>query len=327
MKYLFAILLTTIFFSCRQKDDTPQAANQENISNILGPSRNAEFSSVTQEHGELQVSEGVFSSESTITPWSSWWYPNNKRLMFDLEGDELSPLEKYDAFIEKKFKVSSLSASFEEKEIYDPLEVAWSGLCHAWAIASVLHPEPLNSIKKNSITFSPTDQKALLMKSYENVSGLKMYGQRNNGQHAQNYEDIYPDQFHRFIQVYLFEKKLPFLMDYDASFPVWTVPVFVARFEVKFESEYSVIVKTWLTMASPFVDSSSFIGTKRVAKYYEYRLYGQWKNKIFLVSNGEWINDSRYDHPDYIIAYPENPIRASLNKEITIEGIDLIVGK
>ena len=46
------------------------------------------------------------------------------------------------------------------------------------------------------------------------------------------YSDIYPHELHRFIQIELGARKSPFLMDYDPSEAIWTVPVFRAEFNV-----------------------------------------------------------------------------------------------
>lgn len=328
---LTLIMLSTMvaFSGCNKDDEKNNSGGGERVV-VNGNSsvRKEIFNGVTSEHGALVVREGQFSSESKIVPWSSWWFPSNRRYMFDRsELDLLAPLQKYDLFAERTHGTDPGSAQFEEKYIYNPSEVAWAGLCHAWAVASVLHVEPTTSYALKGINFTTGDQKALLLKSYENVSDLKIYGQRYDGNRLDEYDDVYPDQFHRVVQVYLFEQKLPFLMDYDPSFSVWTVPVFLTKFSIKKDGANSAFVQAWVTMASPFVDSPDFIGIKRIVKTYEYRLTGEWIDGELKVSGGEWLNDSSFDHPDYIIGFPKDAKRASLNSKLNSTVIDEIVGK
>ena len=323
MKYISILLVSIIVASCNSNSD--KIVYKDNVNAYSTLSKNAQ---VTTELGALTVREGDSLAETKIIPWSSWWFPTKDKYMFENANPKmLAPLEKYDLFVKENYGTDPESALFEKMEIYNPSEVNWAGLCHAWAMASVLHAEPKNAIMVKGIAFSVADQKALLLKSYENADGLKIYGSRNNGSYNDDFNDIYPDQFHRFVQVYLFEKHLPFLMDYDPSFPVWTVPVYNVKFSISKIDETSAHVKAWVTIATPFVDDPNYVGTKKSTKFYEYKLVGTWQGSDLIVTGGEWINDSVYDHPDYVIAYPDTVKRASRNTKLEIDKIDEIVGK
>lgn len=293
----------------------------------LQEQRDPNYNVVTRKYGALTVKEGIVTYKSSTVPWSSWWYPYNQTTLFNRTDGERSTLWKYDKFVEKRHDRFAESQLIEEREVYDPNEVAWAGLCHAWSVASILHAEPLGPIVKEGITFGVADQKALLLKSYENVANLEIFGERYNGNSHDDYADIYPDQFHRLVQTHLRDEKKPFIMDYDPSFPVWSVPVYEARFEIKKINATTVEVKAWMTIASPFVSSHDYVGTKKVFKIYSYQLRGEWSGTDFKVNGGEWTGDSTEDHPDYLIAYPVAAKRASLNREINAEIVDEIVGK
>lgn len=334
MKSLLILVVFTSMMSlsgCNSNKDTQNgdgAINRVVVNGSSSATRKEIFTMATNEHGTLVVKAGEFSSEAKIVPWSSWWFPSNRRYLFDRSNEDLlAPLQKYDLFARKVHDNESHAAEFEETEIFNPAEVPWAGLCHAWAVASVLHSEPISNMVLKGINFTTGDQKALLLKSYENVSNLKIYGQRYDGNRLDDYDDVYPDQFHKIIQVYLFDQKLPFLMDYDPSFSVWTVPVYVTKFIIKKDSDSSATVQAWVTMASPFVDSPEYTGTKRVVKSYEYRLFGNWNNGELTVTGSEWINDSRYDHPDYLIGFPKDAKRLSLNTQLDPNIVDEILGK
>jgi len=331
MRILMLLSFIFIVFSCDKETDekivtkylTPGA-----LGVVAENTPPAEYQKVTAEFGQLSVQEGSYTGGSAITPWSSWWFPTKDKYLFENSNHRmLAPLQKYDQYVFKTDRGTPDSALFEEMEIYNPSEVNWAGLCHAWAVASVLHPEPKNEIERENISFTIADQKALLLKSYENVDNLKYYGSRYNGGFDDKFDDVYPDQFHRFVQVFIFEKKLPFLMDYDPSYPAWTVPVYNVTFKIVKEDSNTAHVKAWVTTASSFVDSPDFVGTKKSVKYYEYKLYGTWNGSILDVTGSKWVNEAIFDHPDFLIAFPENAKRGSLNKNLDIAIIDEIQRK
>ncbi|MCO4754671.1 MAG: hypothetical protein KC478_09310 [Bacteriovoracaceae bacterium] len=289
--------------------------------------RNKETFTATDKYGPLKVRVGEFVGESKIKPWSSWWYPLSEKTLFYKPRGGASPLEKYDYYAGKKFNSVFEAALVEERDLYRANEVGWAGLCHAWAIASVLHPEPNKTKTVNGVKFTVGDQKALLLKTYEKATGISdiMIGHRFNGDRKDDYDDIYPDQFHKLVQNHLVENQTPFLMDYDPRFPVWTVPVYKVKFQISKIDESSAKVAAWVTFASPHVDDMSFVGTKRVMKGYHYILKGSWSNGSLNVTDGEWIEESKHDHPDYLISFPNTIERGSFNDQIKPEIVDTIL--
>lgn len=282
---------------------------------------------VTDKYGPLQVRVGEYLGEAATTPWSSWWYPLNDKTLFKNPNGGPSTLEKYDYYASVRFNEDTRAAQFEEQELYRPGEVNWAGLCHAWAIAAVLHPEPAVERSFGGVKWTVADQKALLLKSYERATGIAeiMYGGRYTGSRDDDYDDIYPDQFHKLAQNHLMENKRPFLMDYDARQPVWTVPVYKVRFFIEKRDEESALVSAWVTFASAQVKDLNFVGTKRVVKNYKYILKGKWSNGALNVKSGEWIEESSADHPDYLISFPDSIKRGSNNTEIKTSIVDSIV--
>jgi hypothetical protein len=147
------------------------------------------------------------------------------------------------------------------------------------------------------------------------------------GQWDSIYEDVYPEQFHKFMQAELFEKRQPFIIDYDAGIEVWNVPAYRASVEIKAEptNKYLLHVTTWLFTADAQVDDFNFIGTKEIIREYTYDLYGYPQNDgSFLVKHGVWTDRSRMDHPDYLIPKPSFISRKSKNTEIDPYLVDLI---
>lgn len=314
MKLLINIILLATVISCGKDEKVRTVYRDQN-------QRNLESNAITDKYGELIVKTGSESYIAQNVPWSSWWFPSREKFIFS-DNDNLSPLSKYDKLMRREFNQETYAAYYEKTKLYNPNTANWSGLCHAWAVASVLHEEPKYRKSVRGIDFSVGDQKALLLKSYENVSGLKIFGDRYDGDMNDNYEDIYPDQLHKFIQAFIRDQKKPFLMDYDPSYPVWTVPVYKAKIKITTESETSVLGTMWLTYASPLVDSPNYTGTKNVTKTYRYRLTGRYYGNEFAVNGGEWIKESISDHPDYVIEFPTTAKRGTFNKQFNIELAD-----
>jgi hypothetical protein len=285
----------------------------------------------TEVYGPLYVEPGRFVGESSIKPWSSWWYPIWENTFFapSPKGDA-APLQKYDRYCRKVLNRNTSAADIERTQIYDPRAAGWSGLCHAWALASIMEPEPKQEVSRSGIRFTVGDQKGLLLKTYDNVTGLKRFGERNNARWNDDYSDIDPNQFHRFLQAELFENKLPFLMDHDAGYEVWHAPVWkaITRIEQSKDEPDVVHVQTWLASASPHVEDRDFTGTLEVIRSYTYDLTGEWETpQRLLVRSGQWTHRSRWDHPDFLIPKPTFVKRQSRNTEIDVAAVDFILKK
>lgn len=291
------------------------------------------FTSAVAKYGKAVVKEGEVRFYLEKKPWSSWWYPIYKTELFE-DSDEGadSTLKRYDRYTRKIGMNSGSSREFEEEEIFNQNASKWSGLCHAWAIASIMEDEPVAPVTKKGIKFRVQDLKALLIKTYEKSYPGKeyTYGQRNNAHFGDVYEDIYPEQLHTILNTELFEKKKPFIMDFDAGYQVWNVPVYGAIIKIKkdIDNPHVVHVDLRLRTASPFV-KPSFVGTDYDNRAYYYDLYGNWEGENFIVDYGLWtkgnISDSRRAHPDFIAVKPDKLIRRSGNKYIDVDIVDEIL--
>jgi len=320
-----------------------------NRKDLEGPLADPALTSVTTELGPTVIKVKQFPYQSnvavaSIQPWSSWWFPKRESFLF--EGPE-STLAKYDTIRQRRYGNVGSAAEFERRT-YNPRAVAWEGLCNAWALASVMHREPRRSLvvpddpnrwTRDDIAFSIGDLKALLLKTYEGVddSQLRIYGQRFMGDaNAWIHPDLFPDQLHRFVEVQLFERHMPFIIDHDPGVEVWNVPVYKANYSMEKVpgNPNAIIVRLWLFTAAPTLEHErDFVGTKELVREYNYVLEGT-RNSAgdLLVRAGYWIKgptgiDSRKDHPDYIIHVPDASIvqRRSLNPEIDANFLDEIL--
>lgn len=309
------------------------------------------LTAVTREFGSTSIALDRLPYKSDVgqatrKPWSSWWYPKREDTLF--RGGDSSPLGKYDIVRKKMYskqdKPSPNSAADWEQRGYNPAVVAWEGLCDAWALASITTPEPSRGVKVSftmtSVVFDVEDLKAILLKTFEAVddTSLKYYGQKFTGSNTSwIYPDIFPEQFHRFVEKQIFEKGEPFIMDHDASHEVWNVPVYKANYTMTAlpDDPNAVLVKMWIFTAEPtLANDKNFVGTREAIREYNYVLQGRREGGNLIVTSGYWVRssngvDSRRDHPDYLIRIvdPQKLIRKSWNPEIDVEVVDKILEK
>jgi hypothetical protein len=277
-------------------------------------------------------------------PWSSWWYPKKDDFLF--KGSN-SPLAKYDLFRKLRYhalgKPLPRSAAQFEQETYNPRSLSWEGLCDAWSLAAISKPEPKKpvtiQIGHEKITFSVADLKALLLKTYEAIdeSDLKYYGQKFTGSaEGWIFPDIFPDQFHRFLEVYLFERKQAFVMDHDPGVEIWNVPVYKANYVMNPvpNDSNAVFVTAWVYSAEAALSTvKDFVGTREAVRTYHYILRGtKNSNGDLVVRSGKWAKgpdgiDSTKNHPDFIttIQNPLTIVRKSSNPEIEVDLVDEIL--
>jgi len=284
-------------------------------------------------------------AESKIKPWSSWWYPRYETTLFQSAAG-LSSLEKLDIYREAysgtRYPEGTGAAAYERKR-HEPSSLSWEGLCNAWALASILSPEPQTPrtirLGRHDLTFTVGDQKALLLKTYEALpdTEVQAYGQKFTGNHdGWIYPDIFPDQFHRFVEVQLFERSQAFIMDHDPGVEIWNVPVYKANFSMSpvVGRNDAVQVRMWLYSASATEKSElDFVGTRETIREYHYILFGTpLPGGKLQVHSGVWIKgpngvDSRKDHPDYFLAVSKQAAQArqSFNPFISPEVVDQVI--
>lgn len=301
---------------------------------------NPAYSAVTNEFGPTLINLRDLPINSTLAAadseaWSSWWFPKFEDTLFKPSNSDYSPLEKYDQVRGR----GPQAAAWEEQNEYNPTAARWEGLCDAWSLAAITYPEPKRAVRIRNVNFTPGDIKALVLKTFESIdeSALKIYGMRFEGNRKSYiHPDIFPDQFHRFIEVQLFRNKKGFIMDHDPGVPVWTVPVYKANY--KMEQDRSdpnqVNVRMWLFNAAQLTtadDWRSFVGSRVEVREYDYILRGERNAQgQLVVKSGMWVKgpmvDSRDDHPDYLVTVPNTGAlrRDSRNPSIDAGAVDAI---
>lgn len=307
----------------------------------------------TREFGNSVISMKNLPYHSQVakanqTPWSAWFYPDKDDLLFK---DQNSTLAKYDMFRRSKYRKMGKqppgSAQLWAKSKFHPeLKEWWEGKCDARALAAISRPEPKRPVtfygeRGESLTFGISDLKALLLMTYEGVEDeeLGVYGQKFTGdQRGSVWDDPFPNEFHRFLEVFLFERHQAFMMDYDPSPQVWMVPVYETNHYIEAVpgDPNSVAVTAWLYSAeSTTLEQRDDVGMKRGMRTYHYILHG-YRNadNDLVVYDGEWAVgsdgiDSQKSHPDFmtVVKNPMTLVRKSNNPEIEIDIVDEILLK
>jgi hypothetical protein len=331
-------LVSLVFLSSCGSSEVPKnpqtpAVHVETKDHLIRPNRKegSEFTKATDMYGPIIAFEGNSWVDLKISPWAYSWLPVSDDFLF--RGTD-SPLRKYDQYIAKVKGTPGKAAEYEQKNIYRVDAEPWAGRCHAWALASVMEPEiKINkSLVVDGITFTESDLKALMVVTYDNVSGLVQFGQRMNGDEKSVPDDIYPDQFHRVLQKELFERRRPFIMEKDLGMEVWNTPIFKAEVTTLKDPNdpYVLHVKASLVGAAPLDASpdADLPARRNVVYEYTYDLYGYPQaDGSMKVIYGLWTGDSIRNHPDFLFGLPDEKVRKSWNPEVDVNVVDELVKK
>ena len=122
----------------------------------------------------------------------------------------------------------------------------WWGLCHAWAPASIMEPEPLESVEYNGVVFDVSDIKALITMEYDKVSsyfigsrcnrildedkaeriGLPVIERDETGRVTnQECRNVNAGTFHTIVTNFVGVMERSIIMDKDFEYEVWNQPI------------------------------------------------------------------------------------------------------
>lgn len=212
---------------------------------------------------------------------------------------------------------------------HDGIE-SWWGLCHAWAPAAILEPEPLHAVEHNGQRFEVSDLKALLLTVYDGTVSTGVGGRCNdrevehddNGRvTSEECRDTNAGAWHVVVTNLIGIHKRAFVEDRTGGFEVWNQPLFgyqvtrheeisLARAHELLETEgdtyaYNAdavkfieveMTTDWLTEGH---QSTQPLGSDGYVRHdhYHYVLELDADGKII---GGEWVGSSRDQHPDFL---------------------------
>jgi subtilisin-like proprotein convertase family protein len=220
----------------------------------------------------------------------------------------------------------------DETDDNDGIE-SWWGICHAWAPAAVMEPEPIRTVTHNGQTFTPSDIKGLMMIAYDSTNAVMLGGRCNEKEVARDEngratdpecQDVNAGAFHVVIANMLGRYRRAFDEDRTYDYQVWNQPI--RSFEVTSLREgltaaqaNTVLGRTGSTY-QPNRDAVSFAEVRANVRYiteahpseqpslpnidrytrtdsYHYVLELDRNGNII---GGEWASDSQSNHPDFL---------------------------
>ncbi|KAE9177768.1 hypothetical protein PF004_g25679 [Phytophthora fragariae] len=212
----------------------------------------------------------------------------------------------------------------------------WHGICHAWAAAALFESEPKCDVQKNNVTFHSVDMKALISQLYDGAAiEVVFMGGRFNGpdspEELDEYgryvddarRDINPAFFHIAAANLLAKHSRSFIVDVSSGSQVWNQPVQEFKFleaeivdaatlsldnfgteTYPFNSAFKYLAKctTRLTWTAESIEDGALTTTGRIEAYtvYEDYEYCLELDENYTIVGGEWLGDSRKDHPDFL---------------------------
>ena len=249
----------------------------------------------------MAIAQDSARGEIKPAPWSGDWWSRKKGFIFKgWPGHSPGPFEKYDAYVQSRTGKNPGAVAWESdirNNHYNPKAENCEGHCNGWAAASILSPEPKRVNVRNGIQFTPGDQKGILSEQYMNTY-CTFYGNRNWERPGDDYDDIYPDEFHRVLMQYIASGKSAMIADTSADRMVWNFPLY--KFESTWTTGWFDDSKLKVTTTCYFVDDNvapEFVGTKWFAHRYTYNLFLDGNGNVV---SGEWTGDSRKNHPDFL---------------------------
>ncbi|HRX82764.1 MAG TPA: hypothetical protein P5307_27045, partial [Pirellulaceae bacterium] len=174
----------------------------------------------TWKFDDLPLDGGV---QTQRIPYSGYIYP-------DTEGGTVQSLRKYD----RAFNGGRMQASDHEKwdttafkepvdgffgKLFKMKETPdWYGHCNGWTSAAIRHAEPVHSVTRNGVTFSPADIKALLAELYMYNEHVVLAGE--------NEAPIGAAAFHAIITNWLGRGEHPLGIEAEPGEEKWNYPAY-----------------------------------------------------------------------------------------------------
>lgn len=258
-----------------------------------------------------------WQTREVTPPWASYWYPRYDPVLYSGDQSIFAKVDRMMARIGRESKAQELEASQNAGH-----PESWEGLCNAWSNASIMEAEPKTSIEVLGERLSISDQKALFTKLYEGFP-VTMYGIRYDGDFLTDgtYQDIRPEALHRIAMTVLGTMQKPFIIDDTAGSEVWQQPVFKVDWAIhqddSFDNAYQVSMRLWkIKMRSQVVEDLTNRNDYAFDQF-QYRLFVNPELKSqegrLVVIAGEWLGNSRKNHPDYVVMPQDNGWPASYN--------------
>lgn len=319
--YTGALTLLALLAGCGEgsmlvgspKDDELDAARQREAWSA------ADNPALFNQQLEFKFDALPLTGEASVIPWAgNYWpvYEDSINKQWSGEGVD-SPAAKYEKAFgvtgveDKVSRYHGIDSFTSQKECAETSECnselgevcakrrgktsgrcipTWWGICHAWAPASILMPEPKRPVVRNNVEFKVQDIKALVTLVY-NKTQTKFVSLRCNQNLAQgdiafdNYgrpsdgdkecRDTNPGTWHILLTNYLGIMRQSFVEDRTIDYEVWNQPL----------RGYRITEKRTVTAA----EANALIGATTVG--------GTTVTKSGTVAKDAWAHQGSFDVP------------------------------
>ncbi|GMF47442.1 unnamed protein product [Phytophthora fragariaefolia] len=212
----------------------------------------------------------------------------------------------------------------------------WFGICHAWAPAAILEPEPNCAVEHNGVTFQPMDIKALLSEIYDGANiatvftGARFYGPDKKDETDEygrytdsSRRDIGPGFLHVALANIIGRFGNSVVMDVTAGAEVWNQPVYsykvltqtemtpsdaanqyfgVSAYPFNSAAQRIMYVETKVSWMIETFEDGGLVSSGRASRYMTSKKYSYLLelDNDYNILGGEWVGESKTDHPDFL---------------------------
>lgn len=232
----------------------------------------------------FHVQAGVTAAQAANPPWRGYWWP--------LKGQPMmGPLSKYDRYASSRGR--NAGAALWESTRHVSHGLWWEGHCNGWAAASILRPEPRQTVTDTAsgVAFTVSDQKGLLSEA-DYCANITMFGRRNNG--GGDPADVRPEVFHKALTYYIGSLHKLVAMDYrkDAVVDNRVVSAYSMQITDSGPNEVTVVA----TLKVHGYDAKRTDAPGPAPFYYSVYRYTLQKGENGAIIGGRWLSDN----PDFL---------------------------
>ncbi|EGZ14114.1 hypothetical protein PHYSODRAFT_513204 [Phytophthora sojae] len=212
----------------------------------------------------------------------------------------------------------------------------WFGICHAWAPAALLEPEPNCAVQHNGVTFQPMDIKALISEIYDGANiatvftGARFYGPDSKdttdeyGRYTDSSRrDMGPGFMHVALANIIGRFGTSVVVDVSAGAEVWNQPVYsykvlsqtemtptdaanqyfgVSQYPFNSAAQRIMYVESKVSWMIETFEDGGLVSSGRASRYMTGKKYTYLLelDNDYNVLGGEWVGESKTDHPDFL---------------------------
>ncbi len=232
---------------------------------------------------DLPLSGGV---DSVRIPYSGYIYP-------DKQGGTVDPLKKYDRAFNGGRMLATAHEQWDTTAFKEPVDgffgkllkiretPGWYGHCNGWAAAAIRHAEPVRSVTKNGVTFSPADIKGLLAELYIYNEHVVLAGE--------NEAPIGAAAFHAIIANWIGRKSHPLGIEAEPGEEKWNYPAYAFAASAVKQSPRQVEVTMNVVYAADSRSEWDESPRLEEVRYFHYVLDLDAEGKIV---GGQFLHDS-----------------------------------